>query len=694
MPPLLTGITGRKSRDRTRQGSVGLAVLVSGLWLTVADVQAQGLRNLAAMAARPAPAVVAPMSPPAQASPATEPGLVPAHPLPSAPLAGWSTFQITKTPAELAETARLAETPQPATRTPPSGVRPPQHDVLRVSTGIGYLQGADWGGDVSGSGKINGMRTDGSAFFTAGPMGFQARSGRVSIFSPSGKWRGEGGDLYSDLRGLARGARLSRSAGQRWTPSLSLYLHRRESASNRATVLAYRDAFQLLPRVRVGGELTSDGAAFLQGQYGQPRLDLTAFYRFSRGPIAGQDKGLSGGVNLGRGIALSGAMRLSDALGDSSTQWQLASVRFPLARQASVTLERSWWTSASDDGSTNALTLQLPVGPVRLLQRLQWGHTDYRQRAVPFGFDRRQSQSAASYTPGPWGSLNYQQSRQWFDDGRVQLWDEVVSMFQIGARTSVQVVTAFPDMWEPRRLRARFTQQLSPTLLLEAQYGRLSAFQMTRAFEREGSRMMVTIRKAWQIESPSRGSDIRGRAIDQMGRAVSGALVRLGPYSAITDAAGDYSFTRVPEGQFELALDRHSLPAAYALDEKPRALTVAGGSRVHIDLEVIPLNAIRGRVYIDGNGNGHFDEDEGVANAVVAVDGAVTATGVTGLYAFYNQPPGRHTIRLDVPRLAKGLAPASPAVLAVELTGDRPLVGADFKIQKKDMPIIMRELSR
>ena len=40
---------------------------------------------------------------------------------------------------------------------------------------------------------------------------------------------------------------------------------------------------------------------------------------------------------------MSGAVRLSDATGDS-TQWQLASIRLPLARQASVTLERSWWS--------------------------------------------------------------------------------------------------------------------------------------------------------------------------------------------------------------------------------------------------------------------------------------------------------------------------------------------------------------
>ena len=179
-----------------------------------------------------------------------------------------------------------------------------------------------------------------------------------------------------------------------------------------------------------------------------PRLDLTAFYRFTRAPSRGATRA-SRAAWLGGGVAVSGAIRLSDAVNDAS-QWQLASIRLPLTRKASVTLERSWWNGALDAGATNAVTVQLSLGPVRVTQRLQWGRTDYRQRAVPFGFDRRQSQSSAYYAPGPWGTLNYQQSLQWFDDGTVKQWDEVNSTFQIGRRTSLQLVTAFPDITDAR----------------------------------------------------------------------------------------------------------------------------------------------------------------------------------------------------------------------------------------------------
>lgn len=656
--------------------------------------------DVSAPAAPPPPAAVSPDLAGRSAAPAPAPAraIAPSASGPpqvssSAPaVTGGSRFQIKKTPEEMAETARLAGASEIAVRTVPADVRlPAAHDTLRLSTGVSYLQGADFGLDVIAAGKVSGMQTAVTSFFTAGPLGLQSRSGRASIFSPNGRWRGEGGDLYSDLGGLARGGRVSYYAGDRWTPSVSLYVPRAFGTSNSTTVIAYRDRYQLLPRVRVGGEVTSEGATFLQGHYAHPGLNLTAFSRHTRGVFAGHDKGISGGLGIGRGVALSGAIRLSDAANDSKT-WQLASVRLPLPQQASVALERSWWTGSSEDGSINAVVLQLTAGKVRVMQRLQWGRTDYRQRAIPFGFDRRQSQSLASYTPGPWGSVNYQQSTQWFDDGRAQHWEELSSLFHVSRRTSLQIVSAFPDLWDSRRFRARLQHQLAPTLLLEAQYGRLSAFQLTRASMAEESKVMITLRKTWQVQTPARGADVRGRAIDQAGHPVPGALVRLGPYSAITDAGGAYRFARVPEGDFELALDRNKLPAAYAWDEAPLQLSVGRRSRVHTELHVIPLNAIRGRVYLDRNGNGTYDEGEGVPHVVVRVGNAVTATGATGAYAFYNQPPGRYVVRLDTTRLAKGLAPAAAAERAIDLTGDQPALGVDFVLEERDMPVIIRRV--
>ena len=605
----------------------------------------------------------------------------------------WSSFAIPKTAAELEAGRRLQAQSGSGTRTRVSDiVLPRQHDTMRMSTAIGYLQGADAGGDVSGSGMVNGMQTDFSSFFTVGRSGFESRSARLSVFAPDGRWRGEAGDMFSDVRGLARGARVSWSLAERWRPSVAVYV-RRAGAPGAQAAVSYRDHLQLTKQMRVGGELASDGAVFVQGQFARPGQDVTAFLRDIPGVAGGRDTGLSGGVTLPHRIGLSAAIRVSDAAGDAG-QWQLASIRLPLMARSSMTLERSWWTGAAGVGSTNAVIVQLPMGPLSFIQRVQWGHTDYPQRAVPFGFDRRQMQSTASYRMPPWGTVGYQQSTQWFEDGRTQQFDELSFGVKMGRRTSAHLVTAFPDLYEPERFRLRMAHKVTDTLSLEGQYGRLSAFQGGTTSQSESSRVMMTVRKDWQLSSPSRGGEVHGRALDQAGAAVSGALVRLGPYSTITDDTGAYGFTRVPNGPFELLLDRDKLPAAYGLDEAPRPLVLTRGSRTVVDLHAIPLNAIRGRVYQDRNGNARFDEGEGVVGAVIAIGATVTATTEHGAYAFYNQPPGRHAIRLDAARLAKGLSPLSPATRNADLLADRPLLDVDFVVEFKDRPILMRELPR
>jgi hypothetical protein len=109
------------------------------------------------------------------------------------------------------------------------------------------------------------MQVDLNSFLTCGAIGFQARSGYGLIIAPDGKWRGEGGNLFSDLRGQAPGARVSWSLGQTWIPSVSVYLRRAAGGTSAPTFLAYRDRLQVMPHVRVGSEVTSDGGASIQG---------------------------------------------------------------------------------------------------------------------------------------------------------------------------------------------------------------------------------------------------------------------------------------------------------------------------------------------------------------------------------------------------------------------------------------------
>ena len=140
---------------------------------------------------------------------------------------------------------------------------------------------------------------------------------------------------------------------------------------------------------------------------------------------------------------------------------------------------------------------------------------------------------------------------------------------------------------------------------------------------------------------------------------------------------------------------RTNCPPRTRSDEKPRPLIVTRGSRERVDLQVIPLNAIRGRVYLDRNRNGLLRR--GRRRPECRRVGERIRDG--------NRPPrGRTrstTSRRDATRFAstcnacpKASRRHRPLSSICELTPDSPLLGIDFTVEKKDMPIIMREIPR
>ena len=605
---------------------------------------------------------------------------VPGRDTPS--IAGWSSFVMKKSVEELAD-AKRQEPPRPV----PEVKLPPTHDVMPVTTGVSHLATADWGFMASGAGMLFGREADVTMFLTAGALGIVPRSGRVSLFDPVKNTRVEGGELSSELRGSSRGVRFGWSM-DKTKPAISFYAH--EQGSRTPAQIAYRQQFDLRRDVQLAGEVGSNGSAFGRAQYSGTRFDSYIYYRY-RPEWRGQDSGVSVGVNLGRGIQLTGSVRVSDAIDDKST-WKMASLRIPLPGAAAVSFERSN-LAADNSRSTSAIMVQLPFKRVQFMQRIQFGRTDLTRYGAPRSFDTRQSQTATHFSPASWGHFTYQQSTQWFDDEHGREWDEVSTTLRLGRGTSLQATTAFPDLLSPERLRARLTQEIGRRMSVEVQYGMLSAFQLTRRSSLdEKSTFMVTLNKSWDVRTPARGGVVRGQVVDQAQRPVSDVPVKLGPYRAVTDEGGQYQFKRVPKGDFELALDQEKLPVSYASEDVVQTVRVTTTTIRTVDFALMPLNAIRGRVYIDRNRNNGFDPGEGVAGVPVAIGTWVTASDGGGAFAFYNQPPGEYVVRLDLAHLPDTLVPASDAELEVELPADRPLTGLEFRVQPKQRPIIMQAL--
>jgi SdrD B-like protein len=567
---------------------------------------------------------------------------------------------------------------------PKAPIRSPRgFDLMRTTLGLGYVQGADWGAELRAGGAFAGVQVQLNSLTTRGRRGLVLEHGTLSLFDPEVGWGLETGDIFSQLFGMNRGARLTVGKSG-WRPSFSVYGPRPFSSLQR-TLFAWRDQIAFGKRTLFEGELASDGSHFLQSRLMTGRVDLAASYRRLAAPLDLRDKSVQLSVNLWRGSALRGSLSRQEGW-QGPTEWWTAAFRLP-TWFLNMTIERAYFRTGGATNTADAVMADLSTGRLRLFHRYQWGQTNFLHSSLAPPLEREQLQSMASYSTGSRLHMILQLATQWNETGRPQHWEELQTTVRITRGTTMTVVTAVPDLRNLERLRLRFVQSLPAQFALEADYGRLSAYQGI-VHELDRSRYKVMLLKTFNVPTPARGGEIAGRVVDNFGRPVAGVRVRLGSYTADTTASGAYAFAHVPNGEFDLAIDENVLPADYAWDGRRLRLTVRASTHERHDLLVAPLNAIHGRVYCDRNTNGRFDAGEGVAGAVVHLGDSVTATGDNGAYDFYNVRPGTHVVRLDKERLPAGFDVSAATELTVELRDDRPVTGADFRVTQKTKPII------
>ena len=597
-------------------------------------------------------------------------------------------FLIPKSADELAAMRRTEATGFSATMKPLANVLPRQRDMLPIRVGGGHLFGVDWAADLNGSGRVHGLMTTASLFATAGPQGLLLRSGRVVVQDSRERWQAEAGDMYSDLSGLVRGSRLGVGRG-RWTPSVSIYnLHPTTRTSD--VVSAYRDKLRVSQALTLSTEIASNGWMFGSTTIRAGGADVTVFAR--RRGDGRHDEGASASYTL-QGVTVSGST-LQTLGPEGRSQWQLASVRVPGWRRSAATLERVWSTTSGNDHTRNALGLQVPFGPLRLMNRFQWGTTSYLNASAPVTFDRRLFQSAASLRLGRYGNVALQQSTNWLPTGDPVLWDELTTSFALGRRTRLQTSSSFPDVSNAQRLRLLLTQQLGSKWSVDLQYGRLSPFQSTFSFDADQRRALLMVRRLFTVSTPAYGTLILGRVVDQAGRGVAGAVVLCGQYRVTTDEAGYYRIPKVAAGTYTVSLLRDRLPASYTWADAPHDVGVPHGGRTQVDFRVIPLSTVSGHVYLDVNRNGRFDASEGVAGIAVRVNGFAVQTEADGSWAVYNQAPGPAAIVLDQSTLGRDREAAGPTRIDRDVPTDRPLADIDFVVKVKPREMQMQDLRK
>lgn len=604
---------------------------------------------------------------------------------------GWEPFEVPKSLEERKMMDRESEDFVALKERPTvPDVLPNGHEAVDLDLGFGFAQGGGAALDASGSGTFAGYRVGLSTFLTGNTSGTTVRSGRLAVESPSGAWTTEGGDLLSEMRGLARGVRVSRRLTSRWRPGVSLYVNDSRVAGDR-TAVAYRDSVLVTRNLDVRGEASTDGSRFAAVRLLAGRGAVETFYRYSADRDT-TDRGVSVSLDLFHGVSAYGGMRLSDT--DVRERWSTAGLNIPLFRQSSVSLEQTRTSRGAFSDTANAFGFQLPFGPVRIIQRYIWTDVALLDGPSVLNSGRRQMQSMASFSPNARLRFNYQLGTQWFAGSDARQWTELESVLQVARNTSFHAVTGFPSFQDRNRLRVGLQQLLPRAFRLSIDYGRLPAFQSTTVNAPEMSRLLVMLRRNFTVRTPASGADLEGLVRDDSGTPVPGAVVALGRYVTTTREDGRYRFAHVPPGTHELSVVREHLPADYAVGDQPRAIALAQGASARADIGVTSLHAIHGRVFIDANANGRLDEDEALPNAVVRLGDSSTATltNQSGVFDFYNLQPGRYSVWLDTARLRSGLALVSAGRLTVDLQPDRAATNVDFRLTVQDKPIIMREL--
>jgi len=141
-------------------------------------------------------------------------------------------------------------------------------------------------------------------------------------------------------------------------------------------------------------------------------------------------------------------------------------------------------------------------------------------------------------------------------------------------------------------------------------------------------------------------------------------------YYVLTDKSGRYEITALKQGQSVVGLDMNSVNPKYMLTtQNPQALNISSGKTSSADFGLKTMSAMRGRVFIDKNGNNRFDQsDKPISNFAVFVNDKEYLTDFEGKYYVYDIDPGRQMFVIKADSLPEKLLPTVPLKNYVEVS--------------------------
>lgn len=176
----------------------------------------------------------------------------------------------------------------------------------------------------------------------------------------------------------------------------------------------------------------------------------------------------------------------------------------------------------------------------------------------------------------------------------------------------------------------------------------------------DGSETPITGVDFRLAENPTLSGTVRAGGSGVAGVTVTASGPGGTPLSTVTDANGDYSFPRLPLGEYTVAVD---VPEGYAASGAvSREESVIEGDVDDVDFALVRLGAIDGTVRTDGGA--------AVSGVVISVSGPAgtqqLTTDADGAYGLGTLPPGSYTITVTPPAGSTVVGAATRTVIITD----------------------------
>ena len=172
-----------------------------------------------------------------------------------------------------------------------------------------------------------------------------------------------------------------------------------------------------------------------------------------------------------------------------------------------------------------------------------------------------------------------------------------------------------------------------------------------------------------------------------------------GRKTAKTNRAGNFTLPGITAGTHRVSMELRNVPAFYEADKEKVEVILKKGESRRVDLTVIPMALISGKLVLDVNENNTADKDEaGIVGVRIDVlkEGELYQsefTDTTGVFTFANLRPGSYQVTVAEDTIKEIYSPGEKSVLEIMVKPWEEKRGLILLVKKYKKPKIKKRLN-